>query len=110
LLDREDAVLHAYLAVAMAGRALADLAIGRAAAVAMMAIDLGGNLDLLGDTEHRFLEVELHDVAQVRAAPRTAPAAAPAEDVAENVAEDVAHVAEAGAAAAAHAAFEGRVP
>ena len=111
LLDREDAVLHAYLAVAMAGRALGHLAVGRAAAVAVMAIDLGRNFDLLADAEHGLLEIEIHDVAQVRPAPRAAAAAAiPSENVAEDVTEDVAHVPETGTATTTHAAFECRMP
>src|SRR5690242_2519202 len=51
LLDREDAVLHAHAAVAVAGAALHSLAVGRAGAVAVVAIHLGRNLDGAFDTE-----------------------------------------------------------
>src|SRR3546814_2474438 len=71
LLDREDAVLHAHLAMAVAGPALADLAVFRAAAVAVMAVDLGRHLDLAADAEHGLFQIQLHDVAQVGAAART---------------------------------------
>ena len=108
LLDREDAVLHAHLTVAVAGLALADLAVLRTAAIAMVAVDLGRHLDLPADAEHGLLQVQLHDVAQVGSAPRTAtPAATAAENVAEDVAENVADIAETGAAATAHAVLEG---
>jgi hypothetical protein len=86
LLDREDAVLHAHLAVTVAGLALADLAVFRTAAVAMMAIDLGRYFDLPADAEDGLLQIQLHDVAQVGTATRaTATTTVPAENVAEDV-------------------------
>src|SRR6185437_6958660 len=107
LLDGEDAVLHAHLAVAMAGLALADLAVFRTTAIAMMAVDLGRHLDLPADAEHGLFQIQLHDVAQVGATPRTSAAAAAAKDVPENVAKNISHIAEAGATATAHAMLEG---
>jgi len=100
LLDGKDAVLHAHAAMARAGTALGHLAVFGTGAVAVVAIDLGGDLDLLLDAEHGFLEVQIHHVAQVGTAARTLAATATPEDVTEDVAKDVADVAEAASAAA----------
>ena len=67
---------HAHAAVAGTGTALGHLAVFRAAAVAVMAIDLGGDLDLLLDAEHGLFEIQVHHVAQVGTAPRLRPTAA----------------------------------
>jgi hypothetical protein len=110
LLDREDAVLHAHLAVAVAGLALADLAVFRAAAVAMVAVDLGRHLDLPADAEHGLFQIQFHDVTQIGAAPcASATATTATENVAKNIAKNIADIAETGAAAATHAMLERRM-
>lgn len=66
--------------------------------------------DLFGDATYRFLEGQLHVIAQIGTA-AGALTAASAEDVAKHVAKDIAEVGTAAKAAAAHAAlFKGRVP
>src|SRR5690242_4126055 len=106
LLDRKNAVLHSHAAHAAASRASDGLAIGGTRAVAMMAIDQRGNLDLLLDAGDRFFQIEVQHVAKV-CTPRAACTAA--EDVGKDVPEDVTDIAEsgAGAAPAAHAVLEG---
>src|SRR6185436_508146 len=92
LLDREDALLHADLAGAMARLAGHGLGVGLgAAAFAGLAFAERREFYFGRVAEHRLFQVELEVVAQVRAA-KDLPAAAPtaAEDVAEHVAEDVA--------------------
>ncbi len=66
----------------------------------MVAIDLGGDLDLLLDAEDGFLEIQIHHVAQVRTAP-CARTTGTTENIAEDVAKDVADIAKAVAAATA---------
>src|SRR5690606_7554235 len=70
LLDRKDAVLHAYAAVALARGTTRRLAVGRTAAAATVAGDQRRNLDLLVDAEHGLLEVEFDQVAKVGPTPR----------------------------------------
>ena len=110
LLDGEEALAHADVAVAAAGiaghRRAARLG---AAALARRAFLGGRSLDLYGGAEDRLLQRELEIVLQVRAAvgARTASAGAGgAEDVAEHGIEDVA---EAGRAAETRAGGRGRV-
>ena len=113
-LHREEGLGRAHLALAAAGRAggRARARFG-AGADAGLAADAGGDPDLGGLAVERLLEVDLHIVAQVRAALVAAPAAAPApaHELAEQVFEDVRHgtrevVAETGPRAEA-ALFEG---
>src|SRR5690606_32629438 len=73
LLHGEDAGLETDLAVAVAGAAGLDLAVLRAAALAGLALGQGRDLDALLDAGDRLLQVQLHDVADVRAAPCAAP-------------------------------------
>jgi hypothetical protein len=62
-------------------------------AVADFAVDLGRDLDLLGDPAHRLFQRQLHVVAQIGATGRAATTApATTEDVAKHVAEDVAEI------------------
>src|SRR6185437_8488609 len=103
LLDREDAVLHAYATVPAARGTRGQLAVFGTRAVAVVAVDQRRHLDLLVDAGHGFFEVELQQVTQIRTACR-APSAA--ENVRENVAEDVADIAERRTAAAPCAVFE----
>src|SRR5699024_3471818 len=105
LLDRKNPVLHAYTTDAGARRTGDGVAIFRTGALAFVARHQGRNIDIAGDAEHRFLEVDFQDVAQVRATLH-ARATSTTEDIAEDVAENIAHVAETGATAAAHATFE----
>src|SRR5690606_18543810 len=64
------------------------------------------NLDPLLDASHGLFQVQLHHIADVRAAPRAATTTAGAtEDGAEDVAEDVPHV-RGRPAAATHAVLE----
>src|SRR5690606_3577419 len=104
LLHGEDAALEADLAMPAAGAAGLDLAVLRAAALAGLALGQGRDLDALLDAGDRLLQVQLHDVADVRAAPCAASTTA-AEDGPEDVAEDVVHVRRR-AATAAHAVLE----
>src|SRR5690606_650992 len=104
LLHGEDAALETDLAVAVAGAAGLDLAVLRAAALAGLALGQGRDLDALLYAGDRLLQVQLHDVADVRAAPCAAPTTA-AEDGPEDVAEDVVHVRR-GATPATHAMLE----
>lgn len=81
-----------------------------AAAVADVALFQRRDADLFGDATYRFLEGQLHVIAQIGTA-AGALTAASAEDVAKHVAKDIAEVGTAAKAAAAHAAlFKGRVP
>src|SRR5690606_1303341 len=105
LLHAEDAPLETHLAMALAGGAGLDLAVLRTAAVAGVALGEGRDLDPLLDTGDGFLQVQLHDIADVRAAPRAAGTAA-TEDGAEDVAEDVVHVRRRATATTAHAVLE----
>ena len=92
LLDREEALLHAYLARAAAGCALLWLrACLGATAIAGFASDLGRDIDRDGIATHGFLEVETQLVPEIGAAEYlwTTPSAT-AEDIAEHVPEDVA--------------------
>ena len=94
LLDREEALLHAHLAVTAAGRAGLRLrARFGAGAVAGLAVFHGRDADLGFRAVCRLLERDFQVVAQVGAAidvgtAATATAAA-AEDVAEDVAEGI---------------------
>ena len=93
LLQLKEALRDAHLARAAAGVAGDGLAaLGRAAAVAGLALGELGDLDLHRVAEHGLIELQLELVAQVGAAKhlRAAAAARTAEDVAEHVAEDVA--------------------
>src|SRR5258705_364717 len=93
LLDAEEALAHVHRAAAVAGgadlRARARLC---AAALAGFAGLVRGDADLRFLAERRFLERDLHRVAQVAAATHLVPsaAAALAAGTAEDVAEDVA--------------------
>src|SRR6185312_5686964 len=113
LLQREEALRHAYLAAAVAGRALLRrrARLG-AAAVAGRALLERGDADLRFGAARRVLERELEVVAQVGAAIHavaTAPAALLAEDLAEDVAERVGEAAEAFGAARARAESRGGI-
>src|SRR5690606_22926269 len=101
LLHGEDAALEADLPAPQAGAAGVDLAVLRTAAAAVVAFGERRDLDALLDAGDRFLQVQLHHVADVGAAARGA-LAGTAEDGPEDVAEDVAHV-RGRAATAAHA-------
>src|SRR5579863_2911291 len=93
LLHREEALLHAHLAAAVAGGAGHGLAaLLGAAAVADLAGHERWHVDVHRVAEHRLLEGEGEPEAQVRAAVDPLAAATPSagEDVAEHVAEDVA--------------------
>ena len=92
LLDREEALLHAYLAGAAAGRAGGRLgALPGAAAVAGLARHLGRHVDRDRVAADGLLQVEPQLVAEIRAAKHLAAAlAATTEDVAEYIAEDIA--------------------
>src|SRR5690606_13181743 len=96
LLDDEEALLRADLAVATAQLAAAARGAGLGALPpARLAGDRNLDLDLGRLAVERLLEADLHVVAQVRPAPRArAPAAA--EGAAEDRLEDVADVAEVG--------------
>jgi hypothetical protein len=106
LLHGEDAALHADLAATTADVAGFHLAVFRAAAITVTALDQGRDLDAALHAGHRFLQVQLHHVADVGTATRLARATAATEDVAEDVPEDVVHVRAAGTAATAHAVLE----
>src|SRR5690606_11617911 len=106
LLHGEDATLETHLAVAMAGGAGLDLAVLRAAALAVRALGQGRDLDPLLDAGDGLLQVQLHHVADVGTTAGTAPASGTAEDGAEDVAEDVVHVRRRPAPAATHAVLE----
>src|SRR6185369_13698109 len=108
LLDREDSLLHADLAGAMARLAGHGFGIGLgAASFAGLAFAERRELDFGLVAEHRLFQVELEVVAQIRAAKDLAPTApTAAEDVAEHVAEDVAE--RIGRAEAATAAARGQ--
>ena len=101
LLDREESLLHAHLAVAAARRAADGLRAGLGAgAVARLALLQRRNADLGFGAARGFLERDLEVVAQIGAAIDVRAAAAAAEDVAEDVAERVGEAAETGARAA----------
>src|SRR6185437_5085752 len=109
LLHGEDAALDAHLATTMADIAGLDLAVLRAAAIAVAAFGQGRNLDAALDATHRFFQVQLHHVTDVGAATRLARAttAGTTKDVAEDVAKDIVHVRAARTTATtAHAVFE----
>src|SRR5690606_4349742 len=107
LLHGENAALEPHLAVPVAGAAGLDLAVFRTAAVAVAALGQGRDLDALLDAGHGLFQVQLHHIADVRAAPRAAATTAGAtENGAEDVAEDVTHVRGRPAAAATHAVLE----
>src|SRR5699024_9330860 len=90
LLNREETLLHAHLALATTGRAHVELATFRAAAAAGFALAQRGQVDFLFDAGDGFLKIELEGVAQILAAARLALAApTAAEDVAEDVAENI---------------------
>src|ERR1019366_43905 len=110
LLNGEDRLLHAHLALPVAGVAgLRRGTLGRAGSPAGFAFGQGGNLDFGLDAEHRPLQSELELVAQIGTAKRLrAPPLAAGEDIAEHLAEDIAERI-AGAEAAAAAAFEAGV-
>src|SRR5690606_21589681 len=102
LLHREDAALHAHLAVAATGIAGLRLAIVRARAAAALAADAGGIADFLFDAEDGFFEIQFDHVTQVGTATRLAAATtATAKDVSKDVAENITQVVEALAAAVA---------
>src|SRR5690606_25520423 len=108
LLDGEEALLHAHLAMTVTGRAGLDLgALLGAAAVAGCAFLHGRDADLGLGAACGFLERDLEVVAQVGAAvdiaASAATAGATAEDVAEDVGEGIGETARATAEAAAHA-------
>ena len=113
LLDREEALLHAHLAVTGAGLAGGGRGAGfGAGAAAGLALFHDRNADLFLRAARGFFQRDLHVVAQVGAAMRlAAPAASTAEDVAEDVAEiETLRAACTERIAAAHAArFEGGV-
>src|SRR5690606_23054956 len=89
LLDREEALLHAHLAMTVTGRAGLDLgALLGAAAVAGCAFLHGRDADLGLGAACGFLERDLEVVAQVGAAVDIAASAATAGATAEDVAED----------------------
>ncbi|GAB7545643.1 hypothetical protein CS8_053260 [Cupriavidus sp. 8B] len=96
LLHREEALRHAYLARAMAGRAGFDAGAGLGAiAVAMLALVPVGHADLRIVAVGGLLQRDFHAVAQVGAAVHlraaaTASAASLAALLAKNIAEDVA--------------------
>src|SRR5690606_11755153 len=106
LLHGEDATLETHLAVAVAGGAGLDLAVLRAAALAVRALGQGRDLDPLLDAGDGLLQIQLHHVADVGTTAGTAPASGTAEDGAEDVAEDVVHVRRRPAPAATHAVLE----
>ncbi len=117
LLHGEEALLHAYRAMALAGGAGggrgAFLGAGSAAG---LAIDVGRHANLDFGAGHGFFEGDFQVVAQVRAALHPAaaalPASAAAKDVAEHVAEDVAEAfpAEAMPAGRAHRGIDPGMP
>src|SRR5216683_8076943 len=92
LLDGENRLLHAHLALTVAGIAgLGRGPLGGARALAGLALGQGGNLDLGVGAEHGLFEIELQLIAQIGAAKYLRPAALPAgENVAEHFTEDVA--------------------
>src|SRR5579863_10436194 len=107
LLDGENRLLHAHLALTVAGVAgLGRSPLGGARALAGLALSQGGNLDLGVGAEHRSFKIELEFVAQIGAAKYLRPAALSAgENVAEHFTENVAESL-AGTEPAAAAAFE----
>ena len=107
LLHLEDAALHAHLAAAVAGGAGLDLAVFRTRALAGLARDERRHFDALLDAGHGLLEVQLHHVADVGAAPRTARAPPPPKMLPKMSPKMSPMSAQPGpAAAAAHAVFE----
>ncbi len=99
LLNREKALLHAHLAMAVAGRALDRLGAGLGArAMAGLAFVQRRNADLGFGAARGFLQRDLEVVAQVGPAIHIGAAAAAAEDVAEDVAERIRETAHAGRA------------
>jgi hypothetical protein len=69
LLDGENGLLYAHLALAVAGIAgFRRRALRRSRAAARLALRQGRNLDLGLRTEYRLLEIDLEVVAQIRAA------------------------------------------
>ncbi|OIQ96451.1 hypothetical protein GALL_214920 [mine drainage metagenome] len=113
LLDGEEALLHAHLAVTRTGLAGGGAGAGFGAGTAAgLALFHDRNAYLFFRAACRFFQRDLHVVAQVGAAVGlAAPAAAAAEDVAEDVAEvEALGAARTERAAAAHSArFECRV-
>ena len=107
LLDRKDAILHAYAALTSARRAAFGFAIRRTRSVADIACGECRYVDALFDTKYSFLEVEFEHVAHVRAAARTSASATHAENVGKNIAEDIADVSLESAACSAAPIFEG---
>jgi len=110
LLQGEETLLHAHLAVTTAGSA-GDRrgALAGAGAAALVAGDQGGHADVDGGAAHRFFQGQLQVVAQIGAtidALTGAATAAPAEDIAEHVTEDVR---EAGATETAGAGRRARI-
>src|SRR5688572_23477012 len=110
-LDGEEALGRAHLAVAAAGRAVDRLgALLAAGAVARRARLGAGHADGRLLAGERFLERDLHVVAQVTAARPALAAAPPAHELAEHLVEDVGEARggeiEAGRAAAAVAVLE----
>src|SRR3546814_6854368 len=89
LLQHEETLLYAHLPGAVAGLAAWRLlAVGGAVAVTAFTFVPGRDADIFGRAEHRLLQRQLHDEAQVSAASRaTPPATAAAEDVAEHITE-----------------------
>src|SRR5690606_38469251 len=101
LLHREDAALHAHLAMAGAGLAGFDLAVVGTGTAAALADHARREVDFLFDAEDRLFQIQFQHVAQVGTAPRLPAATGATEDVAENVAENVTQIAVATRAATA---------
>ena len=90
LLDRKEALLHAYLAMALAGRTGAGRGTGfRAAAVAGLARFHGRNPDPRLGSTRRVLETDLEVVAEICAPINVGTRSTPAEYVAEDIADQV---------------------
>ena len=103
LLDGEETLLHAHLAMAVAGRAFGRLGAGLgAAAVAGLAFLQRRDADLGFGAARGFLETDLEVVAQIGAAIDVGASAPAAEDVAEDVTERIRESAHARSTCARH--------
>jgi hypothetical protein len=102
LLDGEETLLHAHLALATAGRADIEFAAFRTVAVASFALTQRRQADFLFHAAHSLLKIQLQRVAQVLTASGTLllSAATAAENVPENITENVVDIAKAGPAPA----------
>ena len=95
LLHREEALLHAHLTDATAGRAGRwRRAFLRAGTIARLAVDQCRNADIHRRAAHRFFQIQLQGVAQVAAtlSAATGTAATATEEITEDITKDVREV------------------